>query len=208
LFSLKYIKPLILAFLISFFNQLSGINAFLYYAPRIFEVAGLKSDSAFLSSIGIGIINLIFTLLGMYMIDRTGRRTLLKIGSIGYIFSLTMIGVSFLLSWKGIFIPLFLFIFIASHAVGQGAVIWVFISEIFPNHLRAKGQSFGCSVHWILASLITLFMPSLLSELSNPGYIFICFAAFMIFQYLFVIFLMPETNNITLEKLSVKILKT
>lgn len=208
LFSLKYIKPLILAFLISFFNQLSGINAFLYYAPRIFEVAGLKSDSAFLSSIGVGIINLIFTLLGMYMIDRTGRRTLLKIGSIGYIFSLTMIGVSFLLSWKGIFIPLFLFIFIASHAVGQGAVIWVFISEIFPNHLRAKGQSFGCSVHWILASLITLFMPSLLSELSNPGYIFLCFAAFMIFQYLFVIFLMPETNNITLEKLSVKILKT
>ena len=202
LFTLKYIKPLVLAFLISFFNQLSGINAFLYYAPRIFETAGLRTDSALLSSIGIGLVNIIFTLIGMYMIDRTGRRTLIKIGSIGYIFSLTMVGVSFLLDWKGILIPLFLFIFIASHAIGQGAVIWVFISEIFPNHLRAKGQSFGSSIHWILASIITLFMPSLLSGLSNPGYIFLWFASFMVFQYLFAIYLMPETKNITLEKLS------
>lgn len=202
LFTFKYIKPLVLAFLISFFNQLSGINAFLYYAPKIFETAGLKTDSALLSSIGIGLVNIIFTLIGMYMIDRTGRRTLIKIGSIGYIFSLTMVGVSFLLDWKGILIPLFLFIFIASHAIGQGAVIWVFISEIFPNHLRAKGQSFGSSIHWILASIITLFMPSLLSGLSNPGYIFLWFASFMVFQYLFAIYLMPETKNITLEKLS------
>ena len=202
LFTFKYIKPLVLAFLISFFNQLSGINAFLYYAPRIFETAGLRTDSALLSSIGIGLVNIIFTLIGMYMIDRTGRRTLIKIGSIGYIFSLTMVGVSFLLDWKGILIPLFLFIFIASHAIGQGAVIWVFISEIFPNHLRAKGQSFGSSIHWILASIITLFMPSLLSGLSNPGYIFLWFASFMVFQYLFAIYLMPETKNITLEKLS------
>lgn len=207
LFTLKYIKPLVLAFLISFFNQLSGINAFLYYAPRIFETAGLRSDSALLSSIGIGLVNIIFTLIGMYMIDRTGRRTLIKIGSIGYIFSLTMVGVSFLLDWKGILIPLFLFIFIASHAIGQGAVIWVFISEIFPNHLRAKGQSFGSSIHWILASIVTLFMPSLLSGLSNPGYIFLCFAGFMVFQYLFAIYLMPETKNITLEKLSDSLLK-
>ena len=117
LFTFKYIKPLVLAFLISFFNQLSGINAFLYYAPRIFETAGLRTDSALLSSIGIGLVNIIFTLIGMYMIDRTGRRTLIKIGSIGYIFSLTMVGVSFLLDWKGILIPLFLFIFIASHAI-------------------------------------------------------------------------------------------
>ena len=202
LFTFKYIKPLVLAFLISFFNQLSGINAFLYYAPRIFETAGLRTDSALLSSIGIGLVNIIFTLIGMYMIDRTGRRTLIKIGSIGYIFSLTMVGVSFLLDWKGILIPLFLFIFIASHAIGQGAVIWVFISEIFPNHLRAKGQSFGSSIHWILASIITLFMPSLLSGLSNPGYIFLWFASFMVFQYLFAIYLMPETKNISLEKLS------
>lgn len=207
LFTLKYIKPLVLAFLISFFNQLSGINAFLYYAPRIFETAGLRSDSALLSSIGIGLVNIIFTLIGMYMIDRTGRRTLIKIGSIGYIFSLTMVGISFLLDWKGILIPLFLFIFIASHAIGQGAVIWVFISEIFPNHLRAKGQSFGSSIHWILASIVTLFMPSLLSGLSNPGYIFLCFAGFMVFQYLFAIYLMPETKNITLEKLSDSLLK-
>jgi len=208
LFSRKFIKPLMLAFLISFFNQLSGINAFLYYAPRIFEAAGLKSDSAFLSSIGIGLVNLIFTILGMYLIDKTGRKTLLKIGSVGYIISLSMVGLSFLLNWEGVLIPLFLFVFIASHAIGQGTVIWVFIAEIFPNHLRAKGQSFGCSVHWILASIITLIIPSLLSGLSNPGYIFLCFALFMVFQYLFVIFLMPETKNISLEKLSTKILNT
>jgi len=208
LFSRKFIKPLMLAFLISFFNQLSGINAFLYYAPRIFESAGLKSDSAFLSSIGIGLVNLIFTMLGMYLIDKTGRRTLLKIGSVGYVISLSMVGLSFLLNWEGFLIPLFLFAFIAAHAIGQGTVIWVFIAEIFPNHLRAKGQSFGCSVHWILASIITLIMPSLLSGLSNPGYIFLCFAFFMVFQYLFVIFLMPETKNVSLEKLSSKILNT
>ena len=208
LFSRKFIKPLILSFLISFFNQLSGINAFLYYAPRIFEAAGLKSDSAFLSSIGVGLVNLIFTMLGMYLIDKTGRRTLIKIGSVGYIISLSMVGLFFLLNWKGFLIPLFLFVFIAAHAIGQGTVIWVFIAEIFPNHLRAKGQSFGSSVHWILASIITLIMPSLLSKLSNPGYIFFCFAFFMVFQYLFVIFLMPETKNISLEKLSSKILKT
>ena len=207
LFSYKYLKPLILAFFIAFFNQLSGINAFLYYAPRIFEIAGLESDSAFLSSIGIGLTNLIFTTLGMYLIDRTGRRTLLKIGSLGYIISLSMIAISFIYNWEGIFVPLFLFMFIASHAIGQGSIIWVFIAEIFPNHLRAKGLSFGISVHWILASLITLLMPSFLATLSNPGYIFLFFAVFMIFQYIFTLTIMPETKNISLEEMSNKLTK-
>tara|TARA_Y100000992_G_scaffold218211_1_gene150892 strand:- start:2912 stop:4222 length:1311 start_codon:yes stop_codon:yes gene_type:complete len=205
LFSKTYLRPIILAFLISFFNQMSGINAFLYYAPRIFEIAGLESNSAFLSSIGIGLINLIFTIIGMYLIDRTGRRSLLKIGSFGYIISLSMIAISFIYSLEGFFVPLFLFMFIASHAIGQGSIIWVFTAEIFPNNLRAKGLSFGISVHWILASLITLLMPSFLSSLSNPGFIFLFFAFFMIFQYLFTLFIMPETKNISLEQLSKKL---
>ncbi|MBN08956.1 MAG: MFS transporter [Flavobacteriaceae bacterium] len=205
LFSMKFAKPILLAFLIAFFNQLSGINAFLYYAPRIFELAGLKSSSALLSSVGIGITNLVFTMIGIFLIDTIGRRKLLKIGSIGYIFSLSMVGISFLMNWVGIIIPIFLFIFIAAHAIGQGTVIWVFIAEIFPNSLRAKGQSFGCSVHWVLAALITLFMPLILSEFSNPGYIFLIFAVIMIFQYIFVIFMMPETKNISLEKLSLNL---
>ena len=197
LFSTKYKFPVLLAFLLAFFNQLSGINAFLYYAPRIFEIAGLKESSALLSSIGIGVTNLMFTLLGLYLIDRIGRKKLMFLGSIGYIVSLSMVGFSFTNSWEGLFVPAFLFLFIASHAIGQGAVIWVFISEIFPNHLRAKGLSFGISVHWILASLITLLMPSFLATLSNPGYIFLFFAVFMIFQYIFAIVAMPETKNIS-----------
>ena len=118
------------------FNQLSGINAFLYYAPRIFEEAGLGESTALLSSIGIGFVNLIFTLIGVFLIDRLGRKTLMYIGSIGYIISLTLVACAFFFGWSGMAVPLFLFVFIASHAVGQGAVIWVFISEIFPNHLH------------------------------------------------------------------------
>ena len=138
----------------AFFNQFLGINAFLYYAPRIFEEAGLGEETSLLSSIGIGVTNLIFTLLGVFLIDRLGRKQLMYIGSIGYIFSLSMVTVAFFMNWTGIAVPIFLFIFIAAHAIGQGAVIWVFISEIFPNHLRASGQAFGSSVHWLLAALI------------------------------------------------------
>jgi sugar porter (SP) family MFS transporter len=194
--------PLMLAFLIALFNQLSGINAFLYYAPRIFETAGLATSSALLSSIGIGIVNVIFTLLGMYLIDRRGRKDLMFIGSIGYILSLTMVGLSFLLEWKGIFIPLFFFIFISAHAIGQGAVIWVYIAEIFPTQVRAQGQAFGSSTHWVLAALITLFMPWALSSFANPGYVFLFFASMMVFQLLFVLFMMVETKGKSLEEVS------
>lgn len=205
LFSTKYKFPVLLAFLLAFFNQLSGINAFLYYAPRIFEIAGLKESSALLSSIGIGVTNLMFTLLGLYLIDRIGRKKLMFLGSIGYIVSLSMVGFSFTNSWEGLFVPAFLFLFIASHAIGQGAVIWVFISEIFPNHLRAKGQAFGSSIHWVLAAIITLVMPSALKATPNPGYLFFFFAVMMVFQLLFVIKIMPETKGVTLEKLGKKI---
>jgi len=197
---LKYRFPLILVFLIAFFNQLSGINAFLYYAPRIFEAAGLEESTALFSSIGIGIINLIFTLLGVFLIDRLGRRKLLFIGSIGYIISLSLVATSFFLNWGGLTVPIFLFLFIAAHAIGQGAVIWVFISEVFPNHLRASGQSFGSSTHWILAALIPSFIPYLFSTI-GPGYVFAFFAFMMVLQLLFVIFMMPETKGKTLEEL-------
>lgn len=200
-FSITYKTPIILAFLIAFFNQFSGINAFLYYAPRIFQSAGLDQSASLLSSVGVGVVNLIFTMFGVYLIDRIGRRTLMYFGSVGYIFSLSMVGIAFLNSWSGSIIPILFFLFIASHALGQGAVIWVFISEIFPTHLRAKGQSFGSSTHWVLAALITLFMPVALASFSNPGYVFIFFAFMMVFQLLFVVFMMPETKGVSLEKL-------
>ncbi len=198
----KYQKLALLAFLIAFFNQLSGINAVLYYAPRIFGEAGLGESTAFISSIGLGIINLIATLLGLYLIDRLGRKVLMYIGSVGYIISLAMVAAAFFLEWQGLAIPIFLFIFIGSHAVGQGAVIWVFISEIFPNHLRAQGQSLGSSTHWVLAALITVFMPPLLSnENLNPGFVFVFFSFMMFLQLLYVMFLMPETKGVPLEDL-------
>ncbi len=204
IFLKKYRFPLILAFLIAFFNQLSGINAFLYYAPRIFETAGLGASTALLSSIGIGVVNLIFTLLGVFLIDKLGRRQLLFMGSIGYIVSLSLVAAAFFLNWGGMSVPIFLFLFIASHAIGQGAVIWVFISEIFPNRLRASGQAFGSSTHWVLAAIIPSTIPFLFTNI-GPGYVFAFFAFMMILQLLFVIFMMPETKGKSLEQLSAEL---
>ncbi|MCG9972189.1 sugar porter family MFS transporter [Christiangramia crocea] len=201
IFMKKYRFPLILAFLIAFFNQLSGINAFLYYAPRIFEEAGLGASTALLSSIGIGLVNLIFTLLGVFLIDRLGRKKLMYMGSIGYIISLSLVAAAFFLNWGGYYVPIFLFIFIASHAIGQGAVIWVFIAEIFPNHIRASGQAFGTSTHWLLAAIIPSLIPFLFSTI-GAGTVFAFFAFMMVLQLLFVIFLMPETKGKSLEELS------
>ena len=206
IFMKKYRFPLILAFLLAFFNQLSGINAFLYYAPRIFEEAGLGESTALLSSIGIGATNLVFTLLGVFLIDRLGRKTLMYIGSIGYIISLSLVSIAFFQNWGGLAVPLFLFLFIASHAIGQGAVIWVFISEIFPSHLRAKGQSFGSSTHWVLAAIIPSLVPLLFSTI-GAGVVFMVFAIMMVFQLLFVIFMMPETKGLSLEVLSKKLIR-
>lgn len=201
IFLKKYRFPLMLAFLVAFFNQMSGINAFLYYAPRIFEIAGLEQDSSLLSSIGIGVVNLIFTLIGVFLIDKAGRKQLMFVGSIGYIISLLLVACAFFFKWGGLSVPIFLFIFIASHAVGQGAVIWVFISEIFPNHLRASGQAFGSSVHWVLAAIIPSLVPVLFTSI-GAGYVFLFFAIMMFFQLLFVLFMMPETKGKSLETLS------
>ena len=201
IFKKKYRLPLILAFLIAFFNQMSGINAFLYYAPRIFEIAGLGVDIALLSSIGIGIVNLAFTLLGVFLIDRVGRKTLMLICSFGYIVSLTLVAAAFFLNWGGLWVPFFLFLFIAAHAIGQGTVIWVFISEIFPNHLRASGQAFGSSTHWVLAAIIPSLGPVLFTTI-GAGFVFGFFAFMMFLQLLFVVFMMPETKGKSLEDLA------
>jgi MFS family permease len=197
IFTSKYFRPLLLAFLFSFFNQLSGINAVLYYAPRIFEKAHLDKSSALLQSAGIGVANLIFTLLGWYLIDRVGRKILMYIGSFGYIVSLSLIAYSFYSSsfeW----VPIYIFAFIAAHAIGQGSVIWVFISEIFPNSVRASGMAWGSLTHWILAALITNFFP-IFTGLFGETYIFAFFALMMIGQLLYVKLLMPETKGATLE---------
>ena len=201
IFDAGYRFPLALAFFIAFFNQFSGINAFLYYAPRIFEAGGLGESTALLSSVGIGLINLIFTLVGISLIDRLGRKVLMYIGSVGYIISLSLIAASFLLDWGGMALPVFLFLFIASHAVGQGAVIWVFISEIFPNHLRSAGQAFGTSTHWVLAAIIPSLTPVLFSVI-GAGAVFSIFAFMMVLQMIFVYAYMPETKGVSLEKLS------
>jgi len=204
LFTNKYFSPLLLTFLFSFFNQLSGINAVLYYAPRIFEKAHLDKSSALLQSAGIGVANLIFTLLGWYLIDRVGRKVLMYIGSIGYIVSLSLISYSFY-SQSFEWVPIYIFAFIAAHAIGQGSVIWVFISEIFPNSVRASGMAWGSLTHWILAALITNFFP-IFTNIFGETSIFLFFASMMIAQLAYVKFLMPETKGATLEDLERQII--
>ena len=206
IFQKKYSFILMLAFLVAAFNQFSGINAFLYYAPRIFEAGGIGQSAALLNSVGIGLTNVIFTYVGISLIDKLGRRSLMYIGSIGYIISLTLISLSFILNWGGILLPIFLFLFIASHAIGQGAIIWVYISEIFPNHVRSYGQSFGVSTHWVLAAIIPSLIPFLFSWI-GPGIVFGFFAFMMVLQLLFTHFIMPETKGVSLEDLSKKLIK-
>ena len=201
IFMEKYRFPLMLAFLLAFFNQFSGINALLYYSKNIFQAGGLEESAALLSSVGIGVVNLVFTIFGLLLIDRLGRRQLMYIGSFGYIISLAMTSIAFYLGWSGFAIPLFLFVFIAAHAIGQGAVIWVFISEIFPTHLRANGQSFGTGTHWVLAAIIPSMVPILFSKIGESA-VFGFFAVMMVFQLLFVWKMMPETKGKTLEELT------
>ena len=191
--------PIKLAFLIAFFNQLSGINAILYFAPRIFEMTGLGEKAALLQSIGIGVTNLVFTFVGLWLIDKLGRRSLLYIGSVGYIASLGLCSWAFITENFAI-VPACIFAFIAAHAIGQGAVIWVFISEIFPNRHRAQGQSLGSFTHWIFAALLTLFFPSMVTAFA-PGIVFGFFAFMMVLQLLWVKLMVPQTKGRTLEQI-------
>jgi sugar porter (SP) family MFS transporter len=211
-FSSKHRVVIWLAFMVAFFNQVSGINFILYYAPEILEKAGLAAKDSLFNSIAIGGTNLIFTFVGLYLIDRLGRKTLLIIGSIGYILSLSLVAWAFYAHASPAFLLSFLLVFIASHAVGQGAVIWVFISEIFPNKIRALGQSFGASIHWVFAALITLITPVFLDAgngifKDNPWPIFAFFACMMVLQLIWVLTKVPETKNVSLEDLERKLIK-
>ncbi|MDO1450015.1 sugar porter family MFS transporter [Rhodocytophaga aerolata] len=200
-FSRQYRTPIMLAVLFAVFNQVSGINAIIYYAPRIFEMAGLGKSSALLSSAGIGFINLLFTMLGMSLIDRFGRRTLMLIGSVGLIITLGLVAKAFYFEEFGNFsVPIYLFVYIAFFALSQGAVIWVFISEIFPNEVRASGQALGSFTHWFMAAVIAFTFPYF-SESLGGGNTFLFFCSMMVLQLLFVWRMMPETKGTSLEQI-------
>ncbi len=208
-FQVKYIKPIFLAVTIAAFNQLSGINAVLYYAPRVFTMAGFGEDAAFLSSVVIGFVNLVFTMTALLIIDHFGRKKLMLYGSIGYIVSLVTIAITFFVNGKefsqagGTVVLVGLIFFVASHSFGQGAVIWVFISEIFPNKVRARGQALGSFTHWFMAAAISWSFP-VIAEMSG-GLIFSFYAFCMVFQLLWVVFKMPETKGIPLEEIQKKL---
>ena len=201
LFTQKYRYPVMLAIAFAVFNQFSGINAIIYYAPRIFEMAGLGKSSALLSSAGVGLVNLIFTMIGLALIDRAGRRKLMFIGSLGLITTLLLVAWSFYGdSVSGNLVPYLLFAYIAAFGMSQGAVIWVFISEIFPNKVRAAGQALGSFTHWILAALVSFSFPFITAQL-GAGNTFLFFAFMMVLQLFFVIKIMPETKGTSLEDL-------
>jgi len=210
LFTKHHSKILSIAFFVAFFNQASGINFLLYYAPRILEEAGFAKNNSLLSSISLGLMNLVFTFVGLWLIDRIGRKTLLIIGSFGYIISLSMVAYGFINHSAPEFMLSFLLLFIAAHAIGQGAVIWVLISEIFPTQIRAKGQAFGASIHWVFAALITLVTPVFLDSESgifkdNPWPIFAFFTMMMALQLVWILTKVPETKGVSLEELQKKL---
>jgi sugar porter (SP) family MFS transporter len=210
LFTKHHSKIISIAFFVAFFNQASGINFLLYYAPRILEEAGFAKNNSLLSSISLGLMNLVFTFVGLWLIDRIGRKTLLIIGSFGYIISLSMVAYGFIYHSAPEFMLSFLLLFIAAHAIGQGAVIWVLISEIFPTQIRAKGQAFGASIHWIFAALITLVTPVFLDSENgifkdNPWPIFAFFTLMMALQLVWILTKVPETKGVSLEELQKKL---
>jgi len=212
LFTKHHSKIISIAFFVAFFNQASGINFLLYYAPRILEEAGFAKNNSLLSSISLGLMNLVFTFVGLWLIDRIGRKTLLIIGSFGYIISLSMVAYGFIHHSAPEFMLSFLLLFIAAHAIGQGAVIWVLISEIFPTQIRAKGQAFGASIHWIFAALITLVTPVFLDSehgifKDNPWPIFAFFCVMMALQLVWILLKVPETKGVSLEELQKKLVQ-
>jgi MFS transporter, SP family, xylose:H+ symportor len=209
LFRWAYRRPILLAVAIAAFNQLSGINALMYYAPTIFKMAGAGGGSALLEAVAVGGVNLVFTMAAMLIIDHFGRRKLMLVGSIGYILSLGTTAWAFyrygteFTAAGGVVVLVSLLVFIASHAFGQGAVIWVFISEIFPNRIRARGQALGSFTHWFMAALISWTFPMIAAQ--SGGHAFAFYAAMMVLQLLWVLFLMPETKGVPLEEIQAKL---
>lgn len=203
LFSKKYSFPILCAVLLAMFNQLSGINAVMYYAPRIFEMAGIAKNAAFLQAVSIGVTNMLFTILAMFLIDRFGRKTLLLIGSVGMVVFLGLVARAFYIQdFGGYSVMIYLIGFIAFFAFSQGAVIWVFISEIFPNKVRAKGQALGSFTHWIMAALISWTFPVLAESTAMGGfYSFLFFSLMMLLHLIFVWKVLPETKGKSLEEI-------
>ena len=198
-FQSKYFKPIMLAVMIAMFNQLSGINALIYYTKRIFEMAGAEGTSALAQSVIIGFTNLVFTMAALLVIDHFGRKKLMLVGSIGYIVSLSVVAWGFYSGTGGTIVLIGFIVFIAAHAFGQGAVIWVFISEIFPNALRARGQALGSFTHWIMAAIISHTFPMFAEQLGWK--IFAIYGLCMVGQLVWVLFVMPETKGVSLEKI-------
>ena len=208
-FCKKYLKPILLAVLIAMFNQLSGINALMYYAPHIFKMAGAAESSALLQAVAVGGTNLIFTMFALVIIDHFGRKKLMLVGSVGYIVSLGTTTWAFyrygteFTAAGSLLVLISMLVFIASHAFGQGAVIWVFISEIFPNRVRARGQALGSFTHWFMCAVVSWTFP-LFADISG-GHVFAFYAAMMVLQLFWVIFFMPETKGVPLEEIQKKL---
>ena len=213
-FTKSHAKVIMLAFMIAMFNQMSGINAILYYAPVVMVKAGASTDAAFQMSIAVGFMNLVATMAALTVIDRIGRKKLMIIGSIGYIVSLGFMSALMFYyeqalggafdSQSSFLVLGGLLVFIAAHAFGQGAVIWVFISEIFPNRIRGRGQSFGSLTHWVFAWLTSTFFPPVINGLGG-GVAFAVFAVFMVGQLFWVLKVMPETKGVPLEEMEAKL---
>ena len=201
----KYRRPVTLAVAIATFNQLSGINALMYYAPHIFRMAGAGADSSLAQAVVVGCTNLVFTMAALLAIDRFGRCKLMVAGSIGYIVSLAATAAAFyafgteFTPFGGMVVLASLMVFIASHAFGQGAVIWVYLSEIFPNRVRAQGQALGSFTHWVFAALISWTFP-VIAEISG-GHTFAFYSCMMVLQLIWVLKLMPETKGVALEEI-------
>ncbi len=208
-FRSAYLRPILLAVAIAMFNQLSGINALMYYAPYIFKMAGAGADSALLQTVAVGGTNLIFTMLALLVIDHFGRRRLMLVGSIGYIVSLSSTAWAFYAHGTeftptgSVVVLVSLLVFIASHAFGQGAVIWVFLAEIFPNRIRARGQALGSSIHWVMAALISWTFPIIAAQ--SGGHTFAFYAVMMVLQLFWVLLFMPETKGVPLEEIQKKL---
>ncbi|MEN6336506.1 MAG: sugar porter family MFS transporter, partial [Phycisphaerales bacterium] len=210
-FQRRYLKPILLAFAIAMFNQLSGINALLYYSQRIFEMAGASISVARLQSVIVGLTNLVFTMMAMAVIDQFGRKKLMLVGSLGYIISLSTAAWAFHAERGGFIVLASFMLFIASHAFGQGAVIWVFISEIFPNRVRARGQALGSFTHWFMCAAISWTFPMFVGKADAPGAsqagakVFAFYAAMMVLQLVWVLVAMPETKGVPLEQIQKKL---
>lgn len=205
LFQRKYLKPILIAFLIATFNQLSGINAILYYAPRLFELSGVFREGAMLQSIIVGLTNLTFTMLGMFLIDKLGRKTLLAIGAVGMVIAQALVAWGFATNhFEGYMLLICICAYIAFFAISLGATIWVVIAEVFPNSVRSQGQAFGSATHWVWSALLTWFFPMFLSI--GGQYIFSIFAVVAAISLVFALWL-PETKNKSLEQIQKELVK-